>query len=150
MLWAGLGASLFTELGFSTVRAEEAPGDGKLLFGGLEPLVAFMQDTPIDRLQSLVVEKLNKREVTLEQLLQAAALANARSFGGADYVGMHTLMAMNPVHQMARQLPSDRRALVVLKILYRNTAQIHKQGSKDALHEVVPLDLPDDSDGAKL
>jgi hypothetical protein len=88
--------------------------------------------------------------VTLEQLMQAAALANARSFGGADYVGMHTLMAMQPAHQMARQLPSDRKALIVLKILYRNTGQIHEKGTKHALEAVEPADLPEGSAGADL
>ncbi len=150
MLRAGLGASLVSNLGLSAVKGEEVAGGGKLLFGGLEPLVGFMQDTPVDRLQPLIVEKLNKREVTLDQLLQAAALANARSFGGEDYVGMHTLMAMEPAHQMARRLPSERRALVVLKILYRNTAQIQKKGTKHELDEVVPLHLPANHAGADL
>jgi hypothetical protein len=142
MLWAGLGTSLAAELGLSTAFAEQASGNRKLSFGRLEPLVAFMQDTPLEKLQPRVVEKLNKGEVTLEQLMQAAALANARSFGGADYIGMHTLMAMKPAYLMARQLPSDRKALVILKILYRNTAQIHEKGTKHVLHEVDPAELP--------
>lgn len=142
MLWAGLGSALATELGLSRAFAEEGKAGGRLVFGDLEPLVGFMQDTPIEKLQPLVVEKLNKQEVTLEELLQAAALANARSFAGEDYIGMHTLMAMKPVHHMARQLPTDRRALVVLKILYRNTAQIHAKGAKHRMPDVVPHDLP--------
>ncbi len=148
MLWAGLGTSLAAELGLSTSFAEQADGNRKLNFGDLEPLVAFMQDTPLDKLQPLVVGKLNKREVTLKQLMQAAALANARSFGGADYIGMHTLMAMKPAYLMARQLPSDRKALIVLKILYRNTAQIHERGTKHVLHDVEPVELPDGKSSA--
>lgn len=147
MLWAGLGGSLATELGLAKASAAESDEKGKLLFGKDEALVGFMQDTPLEKLQPLVVEKMAKREVTLEQLLQAAALANARSFGGEDYIGMHTLMAMTPAYQMSRQLPSDRKALAVLKILYRNTGQIHEKGTKHKLHAVAPLELPKDLAG---
>ncbi len=38
-------------------------------------------------------------------MIQAAALANARSFGGEDYIGFHTLMALKPAYGMAQQLP---------------------------------------------
>lgn len=150
MLWAGLGSALAAELGLSRAWADEIKGDERLLFGDLEPLVAFMQDTPVEKLQALVVEKLQKREATLDELLQAAALANARSFAGEDYVGMHTLMAMKPALHMARRLPSDRSALAVLKILYRNTAQIHAQGETHKMHAVAAHDLPEGADGAKL
>ena len=144
MLWAGLGASLASELGLSTAAAAEAAGneDGTLHFGALEPLVGFMQDTPVEELQPLAVEKLQKNEATPEQLLQAAALANARSFGGEDYVGMHTLMAMKPAHRMMQRLPTERRALAVLKILHRNTSQIHAKGSKHKLRKVEAHELP--------
>ena len=149
MLWAGLGSTLAMELGLSTAFAAEQNGNRKLHFGDLEPLVGFMQDTPLDKLQSLVVEKLKKNKVTFEQLMQAAALANARSFGGEDYIGMHTLMAMQPAYRMARRLPSDRKALIILKILYRNTGQIHSKGSKHTLHDVDPTKLISDKSGAE-
>ncbi len=135
MLTVGLGSALAGELGISTAVAKQGPE--RLNFGDLEPLVGLMQDTPLEKLQALVVRKLGRGEVDLKQLLQAAALANARSFGGEDYVGMHTLMAMNPAYAMAHRLPEDRRALIVLKILYRNTGQIQEIGGEKVMHAVV-------------
>ena len=72
--------------------------------------------------------------------MAAAALANARTFGGEDYVGFHTLMALAPAYHMARELPEDRRALPVLKVLYRNTNRIHEHGGRasEVLHAVKP------------
>ena len=32
----------------------------------------------------------------------AAALANARAFGGEDYVGFHTMMALSPSYAMSK------------------------------------------------
>src|SRR5215813_10174575 len=48
------------------------------------------------------------------------ALANARTFGGQDYVGFHTLMALAPAYEMARELPEAERPLPILKVLHRN------------------------------
>jgi hypothetical protein len=86
-----------------------------------------------------MVEKL-RAGTELKQLVAAAALANARTFGGEDYVGFHTLMALAPAYHMARQLPDDRRALPVLKVLYRNTNRIHEHGGRasEVLHPVKP------------
>lgn len=148
MLIAGLGSSLAGELGISTALADTAPQT--LAFGELEPLVGFMQDTPLERLQPLVVARLNKGDAGLDDFLRAAALANARCFGGEDYVGMHTLMAMNPAHAMAAQLPAERRALVVLKILYRNTGQILALGGEKTMHAVTPVALTPGRAGAEL
>src|SRR5213082_3520619 len=50
-----------------------------------------------------------------------AALANARTFGGEDYVGFHTMMALAPAVHMSAELPEALRPLPVLKVLYRNT-----------------------------
>src|SRR5690606_36338435 len=62
-------------------------------------------------------------------------------FGGEDYVGYHTMMALAPAFHMARELPKDRRALPVLKVLYRNTNRIQEFGGteKEVLHPVEPL-----------
>ncbi|MBI4520632.1 MAG: NAD(P)/FAD-dependent oxidoreductase, partial [Gemmatimonadetes bacterium] len=62
--------------------------DGKLTFGKLEPLVSLMQQTPVDNLLPMLVDKLNAG-VDLKTLVTAAALANARAFGGQDYTGYH-------------------------------------------------------------
>ena len=130
MLVATVGATLAEELGCSLVHAKEPSKAAALDFGKLEPLVAAMQETPIAKLQQMLVGKLNAGEADLAGLIQAGALANARSFGGEDYIGFHTLMALKPAYVMAQQLPEQRRALAVLKVLYRNTAQIHDTGGR--------------------
>ncbi len=139
MIVASVGSTVAEGLGISTAFAEE--GSARLSFGKLEPLVSLMQDTPIEKLQPTLVKKLRDGAVDLKQLVQAAALANARSFGGEDYVGMHTFMAFKPAYLMAQQLPPARRALVILKVLYRNTNQIHTKDDQESLHEVMPADL---------
>ncbi len=47
-------------------------------------------------------------------------------------------MALGPAFYMTDQLPSERRALPVLKVLYRNASRIHATGGpdKEVLHEV--------------
>jgi hypothetical protein len=92
-----------------------------------------------------VVGKL-KNGADLRQLVAAAALANARTFGGQDYEGYHAMMALAPAYQMARELPDDRRALPVLKVLYRNTNHIQQAGgpSHETLH---PIDAASSSGG---
>jgi hypothetical protein len=129
MLVASVGASLATDLGLSPAFADE--GGERLSFGPLEPLVAMMQETPINRLLPTLVEKL-KTGTQLETLLAAGALANARTFGGEDYIGFHTMMALAPAMYMAREMPEDRRALPVFKVLYRNTNRIHEHGGRDS------------------
>src|SRR5262249_60685832 len=111
--------------------------------GALEPLVALMQETPLNRLLSVLVEKY-QAGTTLGTLTAAAALANARTFGGHDYIGFHTIMALVPAHEMARRLPTDRAALPVLKVLYRNTSRIQDFGGvkQEVLHPVEAAELP--------
>jgi hypothetical protein len=150
MLMASLGSELAKDIGMGTALAEEGPK--RLTFSDLEPLVSLMQDTPVEKLQSLLVGKLKAGDVDIRKMIQAAALANARCFGGEDYVGMHTLMAFNPAYEMARQLPEDRRALVALKVLYRNTHQLQnrKGGAREVLYEVSPADLSPERVPAEL
>ena len=47
-------------------------GRDRLTFGGLEPLVALMQETPVDRLLPAVVERI-KGGTDLRELVAAAA-----------------------------------------------------------------------------
>ena len=138
MLVASVGAGAASDMGFTSARAED-DGDGRLSFGGLEPLVGLMQETPVGKLIPVLVEKL-KAGTELKQLVAAATLANARTFGGEDYVGFHTLMALAPAYHMAHELPADRRALPVLKVLYRNTNRIHEHGGRasEVLRTVKP------------
>lgn len=94
MLAAGLCASLANDLGFSTAFAEQ--GADAVPLGEYAGLVELMRCTPAVRLQPLLAEKVLKGETDLKKLTAAAALANAVTFGGCDYVGFHTAMAMLP------------------------------------------------------
>jgi hypothetical protein len=142
MLIAGLGSTLAADLGLTSAHAAEGP-DGHITFGPLEPLVGLMQETPPDKLLPLLVDRLNSG-TELKQLVAAGALANARSFGGEDYVGFHTMMAMAPAWHMSGEMPADKKALPVLKVLYRNTKRIQEVGGKaaEALKPVEPSDPP--------
>ena len=149
MLLASVGAALATDLGLAadlglaTAYAGEVPAD--LTFGALEPLVALMQETSADKLLPLVVEKLNAG-TELRTIVAAAALANARTFGGQDYVGYHSFMALAPAFAMSQELPEAKRALPVLKVLYRNTNRMQAFGgrAKEVLHPVEAAELHDD------
>jgi hypothetical protein len=149
MLVAGLG-SVAGGMGFSTAFANE--GAAGLSFGELDPLVDLMQSTPVDRLQPLLVRKLQSGTTDLRQLMTAAALANAETFGGQDYVGFHTAMAMIPALEISDSLPTERRALPVLKVLYRNTQQIQQEGgaAKKTLAPVETEPLAGTNEGMRL
>jgi hypothetical protein len=126
MLVAGLGPSLVQELGFSTAFAAEA--SDSLSFGPYDALVDLMQSTSPDKLQPILIDKLTSGQTDLKQLMAAGALANAEAFGGEDYTGFHTAMAMLPALNMIGLLPSERQPLPILKVLYRNSAQIQALG----------------------
>ena len=130
-LTAGLGVGLAADLGLAPARAE-APDD-RLTFGPMEPLVGLMQDTPPDKLQPLLIAKLQD-DTKLRELTAAAALANARTFGGEDYTGYHTLMALAPAFQMAGEMPADKAPLPVLKVIYRNASRIQERGVGQRQH----------------
>ncbi len=126
MLIAGLGSSLAGDLGVSAAFA--ADGSESLEFGDLRPLVGLLQETAAEKIQPILIKKLQEGTTDLKQLIAAAALANAETFGGEDYVGFHTEMALLPALQMSREMPKDRRALPVLKVLHRNTKRIQESG----------------------
>ncbi len=141
MLTASVGTALASELGLSTVLAEgHTPA---LEFGKLEALVELMQENSAERMLPLVVERL-AQGAELREVVAAAALANARTFGGEDYVGFHAFMALAPAYAMSKETPPERRALPVLKVLYRSTHQIQSKGgrSSEVLHPVVAAPLP--------
>ena len=137
MLVASVGAALAADLGLAPAFAGEAPK--ALSFGDREPLVALMQETPADKLLPIVAGKL-KDGTDLRTLVAAAALANARTFGGQDYDGYHAFMALVPAYKMSLEMPQDRAALPVLKVLYRNTNRIQEHGGRasEVLHTVRP------------
>jgi hypothetical protein len=124
MLVASLGSTVALECGVSPCLAE-VPNE-RLKFGKLEPLVTFLQETPPEKLLPPLVSKL-KAGSDIAALISAAALANARAFGGQDYTGYHTFMALMPAYRMASELAGPRKALPVLKVLYRNASRIHEQ-----------------------
>ncbi|NUM56072.1 MAG: hypothetical protein HUU46_20725 [Candidatus Hydrogenedentes bacterium] len=142
MLLAGLGTTLSTELGLATAEAADAPQ--ALTFGELEPLVALMQDTEPVKLTAILVEKL-KSGTSLKTMVAAGALANARTFGGQDYVGFHTFMALAPAYTMSQQLPLELQPLPVLKVLYRNADRIQEFGGRanETLRSIVAEPIPD-------
>jgi hypothetical protein len=140
-LAASIGTSLAADLGLGTVHA--ADKDDTLTFGSLEPLVCLMQETTPAKLLPALVAKL-RDGTELKTLVAAAALANARTFGGEDYVGFHTMMALAPAWHMAGELSKDQAALPVLKVLYRNTNRIQEFGGrkKEVLHDnVLPVNV---------
>ncbi|MEX0611765.1 MAG: hypothetical protein WD738_00905 [Pirellulales bacterium] len=149
MLVASLGSAAALELGLAPCVAEEA--SRRLTFGNLEPLVSLMQETPTEKLLPLLVAKL-KSGIELKTLVSSAALANARAFGGQDYTGYHTFMALMPAYRMSGELPSNRQALPVLKVLYRNSSRIQEQqaGQRDALHHVDAAELIEPGRGGEL
>ncbi|HEV8378489.1 MAG TPA: twin-arginine translocation signal domain-containing protein, partial [Tepidisphaeraceae bacterium] len=136
VLVGAVGATMATELGLSKALGAE-PSAQSLSFGALESLVTLMQETPANKLLPALTEKLNGG-TELRTLVAAAALANARTFGGEDYVGFHTLMAIAPAWHMSRELPSQQQALPVFKVLYRNTNRIQEHGGRksEVLHPV--------------
>src|SRR5258706_9748276 len=141
MLIATVGPALAFDLGLA--RADEGGGDAPLSFGELEGLVSLLQETPIAKLNAVLVEKM-RSGTDLRTLTAAGALANARTFGGEDYVGFHTVMALGPAYRMSRELPEALAPLPVMKVLYRNTNRIQEHGGRasEVLHAVAPGDLP--------
>jgi hypothetical protein len=144
---ASVGASLAADLGFSAAFADQGPE--RLTFGSMERLVSLMEETPPARLLPAVVERL-QQGTSLRDIVAAGALANARTFGGEDYVGFHTMMAIAPAYHMSQELPENKRALPVLKVLYRNANRIQEFGggpSREVLHPVERGRLPADRPG---
>lgn len=130
MLVSSLGTSLATDLGIGVAIADDS--GKRLSFGSLEPLVALVQETPTQRILQVAVDRLQSG-TSLRDLVTATAMANARTFGGSNYDGYHSFMAISPAFQMANELPKERQALPVLKVLYRNSRYI--TGAGGAEHE---------------
>ncbi len=147
MLAATLGYGAAVELGLTRALAGDV--SQRISFGSRESLVALMQETPIDRLMPALVGQL-REGTSLKELVAAGALANARTFGGEDYVGFHSFMALLPAWHMAGELPAAQAALPVLKVLYRNTNRIQEHGgsASEVLHPIAPPPSADSSQPA--
>ena len=137
MLVATVGYEVASGMRLSSAMAGESTE--ALAFGDLEPLVCLMQETPADRLLPALVKQL-RSGVDLKRLTAAAALANARTFGGEDYVGFHTMMALAPAFHISQELPAESQPLPVFKVLYRNTTRIQEHGGRkgEVLEAVLP------------
>src|SRR5688572_5648376 len=148
MLVATVGYGMATELGLAPAFAADAPD--ALDFGPLESLVRLMQETPANKLLPALTGQL-KSGTELRRLVAAAALANARTFGGEDYVGFHTMMALSPSWHMSRELPEALQPLPVFKVLYRNTNRIQEKGGRkeEVLHAVQPAKLSELKSGSE-
>lgn len=145
-LLATLGPALLVDLGLAP-KAFADELDSPLQFGELEPLVCTLQETPIERLQGMLAEKL-RGGMPLKTLVAAGALANARTFGGEDYIGFHTFMALGPALKMSSLMPKGQEALPVFKVLYRNGSRIGEFGGRESetLHGLsasTPVSQPD-------
>src|SRR5262249_36507285 len=116
MLVASVGSAVATDMGLSSLQAFDSTG--RLTFGALEPLLTMMQETLPEKLRPLLAEQY-RRGTDLRTLVAAGALANARSFGGEDYIGFHTFMALCPAYEMSKEMPEALRPLPVFKVLYR-------------------------------
>jgi hypothetical protein len=139
-LLATMGPAFLSDFGIaSRAFAEEATDPPRLNFGELEPLVCLMQETPIEQMQAVAIAKI-QQGVSLKSLTAAAALANARTFGGEDYIGFHTFMAFSPALRMASMMPEGEAALPVLKVLFRNNHRIHEFGGRgsEVLRDTTP------------
>lgn len=145
-LVAAIGPAVAFELGLTPKNAFAEDVQESLHFGPLEPLVCELQETPLARLQPLLVEKA-RQGISVKTLVGAAALANARTFGGEDYIGFHTFMALAPAYRMSNLMPKGAELLPVLKVLYRNTKRIQEVGGRS--HEVLHR-LPQPSSAQEL
>jgi hypothetical protein len=137
MLVATVGYEIAGQLGLAAEAPETAAK--ALNFGPLESLVCLMQETPANRLVPELVKQMESG-VDLRRLTAAAALANARTFGGEDYVGFHTMMALAPAFHMSQELPAELQPLPVFKVLFRNTNRIQERGGRkeEVLKAVEP------------
>lgn len=149
MLVATVGYEVAHGLGLTSALADETAS--ALSFGPLEPLVCLMQETPADKLLPVLVGKLNGG-TPLRDLVAAAAFANARTFGGEDYVGYHTMMALAPAFHMAQELPKESQPLPVFKVLYRNTNRLQERGGREneALKVVKPAPISEGRIGGEI
>lgn len=137
MVIAGIGSVLAAELGFTSRFAYA--DESTLEFGTLRPWADQMREMSAARLQEHMVAELASGNVTLKELTAAAALANAETFGGQDYVGFHTEMALVPAWEISEEMDDKSRPLPVLKVLYRNAQRIQQVGGpkKKTLHTIT-------------
>jgi hypothetical protein len=141
MLAVLVGSGLAAELGLA---AEDSKDDQVQTPADLARLSQLIQQTPTKDLLPALARQL-KDGTSLKQLIAAGALANARAFGGQDYNGYHSFMALCPSYAMAMALPEKERPIPILKVIYRTSMHIHGAhcAKEDRLAEVEPARLDD-------
>jgi hypothetical protein len=146
MLAVLVGPGLAAELGLA---AEDNKDDRAKTPNGLARLSQIIQQTPTKDLLPALHQQL-KNGASLKELIAAGALANARAFGGQDYNGYHSFMALCPSYAMAMALPEKERPLPILKVLYRTSTHIHGAhcAKEDRLATVEPAKLDDKAPAA--
>src|SRR5262245_36846952 len=139
MLAVLVGSGLAAELGLA---AEDNKDDKAKTSSDLARLSQLIQQTPTKDLLPALGRQL-KNGTSLRELIAAGALANARAFGGQDYNGYHSFMALCPSFAMAMALPEKERPLPILKVLYRTSTHIHGAhcAKEDRLASVEPIKL---------
>lgn len=130
-------ASLGPSLAASFERRLDDGDD--LTFGPLEPLVDRLQGTSPGALQEFVLDGLVSGELDSRQLVAAAALANARAFGGEDYDGYHDFMALAPAFAIACELSGPARFVPLVKVIHRQAIHVGAAHAheRDRLHAGV-------------
>jgi hypothetical protein len=139
MLAVLIGSSLAAELGLA---ADDGKDDQDKTRTDLARLSQLIQQTSTKDLLPALDKQL-KSGTSLKELVAAGALANARAFGGQDYNGYHSFMALCPSYAMAMALPEKERPLPILKVLYRTSTHIHGARCADENHldKVEPAKL---------
>ncbi len=137
MLVALVGPGLAADMGLAS-RAEGADATASTP-DRIERLVALLQDTTPQKLMPTLAEQLSKG-VVLRDLISAGALCNARAFGGHNYDGYHTFMAMAPAFAMAQELPEKERALPIIKVLHRNARTMNSGPSRKPVNRLAPVE----------
>jgi hypothetical protein len=147
MLAVLVGSGLAAELGLA---AEDNEDGGAKTPARLARLSQIIQQTPTKDLLAALVRQLNDG-TPLRELIAAGALANARAFGGQDYNGYHSFMALCPSYAMAMALPEKERPLPILKVLYRTSTHIHGAhcAQEDHLAKIDPIKLDDKASPAE-
>jgi len=121
MLAVLVGSDLAANLGLAAVDDKDAKAKTPT---DITRLSRVIQETPTGDLLAALDKQL-KAGVTLREMIAAGALANVRAFGGQDYNGYHSFMALCPSYAMAMALPEKERPLPILKVLYRISTHIH-------------------------
>lgn len=148
MLAGLIGPALASDMGLAGRAAADEPT--RKTPEGLERLVTLLQETPVPQLIPTLIGQLQKG-VTLRDLVAAGAVTNARAFGGHDYDGYHTFMALAPAYAMGQELPEKERALPIFKVLHRNSRTMHSGPGQhpNRLPPVEPAEVKGDQPVAK-